>query len=157
MISALFLASQTATAEEILIIESTEKAELVATQTVAEAAATQHVPSESRSYSWYAGKKGYEKALKEQESTGRSIAVYFYADWCQPCKEFTKNVLNKNKVQDALRHVTKVRINIDQARLKGFKYEGIPAFFIARPDGKKIPIFSRTPNKFIQECKKAGL
>ncbi len=52
--------------------------------------------------SWLNGMQGYERALEEQQKTGKPIFLYFYAPWCHYCRQFNLQIMNQKKIQALL-------------------------------------------------------
>jgi thiol-disulfide isomerase/thioredoxin len=86
---------------------------------------------------------GQDKPLKDviaaEFAAGRTPIVYFWADWCGPCKEF-KSSLSDPLMQDALNNVTLIMIDTDvddQKEKHGddFGVSGIPAFVKVDKEG----------------------
>lgn len=71
--------------------------------------------------------------------------VYFYADWCPPCRVFQQN-MKAPEIADALDGVHLVKLNMDDwhDKLKGtgFAPKTIPSFYFVteagRPTGKLL-------------------
>lgn len=113
---------------------------------------------------WREGTLGYAEAVREQTRTGRPLAVYFYADWCSPCKRFRERVLSTPQVAAFMAGFIPVKINpdgglADRALAERFGVAGYPAFFIV-PAGSRRPVQIRgvagVPSKqFMDACRKA--
>jgi thioredoxin 1 len=89
-----------------------------------------------------------DKALKEviaaEFAAGRTPVVYFWADWCGPCKEF-KSSLSDPLMQDALNNVTLIMIDTDVDDTKEkhgseFGVSGIPAFVKVDKEGNLVDL-----------------
>lgn len=85
--------------------------------------------------------------LDEQirQSEGRHIMVKFHADWCVSCKEMDRFTLSDAKVQDRLRDVVLLQIDVtdgtpeDAALLKRFKLFGPPGILFIDRQGHDVP------------------
>jgi thioredoxin 1 len=89
-----------------------------------------------------------DKTLKEviaaEFAAGRTPIVYFWADWCGPCKEF-KSSLSDPLMQDALNNVTLIMIDTDVDDQKDkhgseFGVSGIPAFVKVDKEGSFVDL-----------------
>lgn len=84
------------------------------------------------------------QAAKAREQ-GRKPFVYFYADWCGPCKRLRAS-LNDPKMVDAFSGTYIIALNYDQWKSKvtatNFKIKGFPAFYAlndqAESTGRRI-------------------
>src|SRR5262249_20187743 len=63
--------------------------------------------------------------------------VYFYADWCPPCRAFQENMY-ESRMKEALKGTFLVKLNLDDwhDKLKdtGFTVKSIPQFYLIGPD-----------------------
>lgn len=62
-------------------------------------------------------KKTYEQILKETIAEGKTPIVYFYADWCGPCKQFMK-LIDMPEIQGALQNSVLIKVNVDLDKYK---------------------------------------
>ena len=91
---------------------------------------------------------GQDKILKDviaaEFAAGRTPIVYFWADWCGPCKEF-KSSLSDPLMKDALNNVTLIMLDTDvddqkEKHGEDFGVSGIPAFVKVDKDGKYVDL-----------------
>lgn len=96
----------------------------------------------------YYYEEGDEKKLSEVIKTSleksKQPVLYFYADWCPPCKKFAKSMKNKI-VKEALANGTLIKINVDNDVAEGgqeiaIKYgiNVIPTFIKVNAEGEVI-------------------
>lgn len=80
-----------------------------------------------------------------RESEGKYIMVKFHADWCVSCKEMDRFTLSDAKVQDRLRDVVLLQIDVtdgtpdDAALLKRFRLFGPPGILFIDRQGHDVP------------------
>ncbi len=84
---------------------------------------------------WEQGITGYARAVVEQTRTGKPIALYFYADWCNICKRLRNEVLATPEVSAFMRDYIPVKVDpeygpAEQALAERFGVVGYPTFFI---------------------------
>jgi thioredoxin 1 len=67
--------------------------------------------------------------VRQQVPAPRQAVVYFYADWCGPCRRFRESLTSK-QVADAMQQATLVKINVDnyQELVAAYGINAIPAF-----------------------------
>jgi thioredoxin 1 len=67
--------------------------------------------------------------VRQQVPAPRQAIVYFYADWCGPCRRFRESLTTK-PVADAMQQATLVKINVDNYQELAAEYgiKAIPAF-----------------------------
>src|SRR5690242_5176148 len=87
--------------------------------------------------SWRAGVAGYQTALREQQQSGKPLAIFFYADGCAPCERLDREVLSTDDFQDGLKDAIKVRLNPGrdaalQPVADQFGVRSFPTFVVAR-------------------------
>ncbi|MFD0964028.1 TlpA family protein disulfide reductase [Pseudofulvibacter geojedonensis] len=80
------------------------------------------------------------KSLNE----GKVPILYFYADWCAPCKKFSKAMKNK-ELKSAMKNATFIKINVDndvadngQAITSKYGIRLIPTFIKVDKDANVI-------------------
>jgi hypothetical protein len=61
---------------------------------------------------WQAGAAAWREALEELRRTGDPFLVYFYGPSCPECERVSRRYLEQLPVRDAIRAVTKVRIDV---------------------------------------------
>lgn len=62
---------------------------------------------------WLEGTGSLAAAELTAQSDTAPVMVYIYADWCQYCKKFEKEILHNAQFSGALASLVKVRINPD--------------------------------------------
>ena len=80
-----------------------------------------------------------------RQSKDQYVMVDFYADWCISCKEMERFTFTDNKVQDRLKDVVLLQIDVtagtpdDAALLKRFDLFGPPGILFIDRQGNDIP------------------
>lgn len=97
-----------------------------------------------RKIDYYGQKKTLKEVIATEFAANRVPIVYFWADWCGPCKEF-KSSLSDPLMQDALNNVTLIMIDLDvdnekEKHSENFGVSGIPAFVKVDQNGAFIDI-----------------
>lgn len=112
---------------------------------------------------WGDGLEGYIQSTREQQSSGKPMAMFFYTDWCSNCKELRENILASNEVRQAMEAFHPVKVNpeaspANQALANQFGVIGYPTFLVIQPDGAVSPI-RRTagivPAQFVEQLSQA--
>jgi thiol:disulfide interchange protein DsbD len=76
-------------------------------------------------------------------SAGKPVMLDFYADWCVSCKEYEKFTFRDPRVQDRLRDVVLLQVDVtannehDKALLKRFELFGPPGLVFFDPQGRE--------------------
>lgn len=84
------------------------------------------------------------QVLLSQRDTKKITVLDFYADWCVSCKEFEHFTLSDPSIQEQMKQMRLIRIDItnntisDQALLKKFQLFGPPALLFFSPEGQEI-------------------
>lgn len=98
-----------------------------------------------------------ELDAKIAQSTGKTVMLDFYADWCVSCKEMEHNTFSDPGIQQRLGNVVLLQADItansadDDALRKRFGVFGPPAMIFFDPHGKEIAdhvIGYQTPDQF---------
>ena len=110
----------------------------------------------------YQDAAGYAEALREHEKTGKSVALYFYADWCKYCAQLERGILSRSEVKQYLETILYVCVNpehgnAEAALFEKFEGRGYPTFLILPKNqpAQEIPTSVR-PEVFLQVCKEAA-
>ncbi len=93
---------------------------------------------------YHAQDKSLNDLVAAEYAKGRTPVVYFWADWCGPCKEF-KASLHDPLMEDALNNTTLIMIDLDRDSEKDnhsgtFGVDGIPAFVTVDKSGEMIDL-----------------
>lgn len=103
----------------------------------------------------------FSEAQAEAKALGKPILLHFYADWCGPCQQMERNVLNQPGVVRCLGvDVVGVKINADHnSDLKSrFGVSGFPTDVLVSPEGA-VSIRSvgmSSESSFIDRMKREG-
>lgn len=89
-----------------------------------------------------------EQQVREQVAKGRTVFVYFTADWCITCKTNERWVLEDPKVADAVERSNVAVFRADWTRrdedvsraLSAHGRAGVPAYVVHRPDAPDRPV-----------------
>jgi thiol:disulfide interchange protein len=84
--------------------------------------------------------RNYSEGLRLARESGKSIMVYFTADWCGPCVQLKKYVWSDKRVIAASKQLVPIYVDVDQDpdTLAEYKLRGIPAVFFLSPAGEII-------------------
>jgi len=110
----------------------------------------------------YKDAAGYEEAIRMQQSSGKPVALYFYADWCGYCAKLEKGILSDPEVRQHLDSILYVSVNpehgaAEQKLFRRFDGLGFPTFLILKKDRTATAIHtSGTPQSFLDDCKRAS-
>jgi thiol:disulfide interchange protein len=103
----------------------------------------------------------FTEAEAQAKALGKPLLLHFYADWCGPCQQMERTVLNQPSVVRCLGvDVVGVKINGDHHAdlLSRFGVSGFPTDVLVSPDGevsvRSIGISSETA--FIDRLKREG-
>ncbi|NOX53886.1 MAG: thioredoxin fold domain-containing protein, partial [Planctomycetes bacterium] len=86
----------------------------------------------------------FSEAWQEAQQTGRPLLVHFYADWCGPCRQMERSVLNTSEVLAQLRDgFIAVKVDADEhpELIRRFGVQALPTDLLIGPNGR---ILSRT-------------
>ncbi len=83
-------------------------------------------------------KKSLNELIAETYKESKIPILYFYADWCPPCRSFKKSLTDK-KVQKSLSNARLIKIDIDvdtdEVALK-YSVNAIPTYIKVTNEGK---------------------
>jgi thioredoxin 1 len=84
-------------------------------------------------------KAGLAGFLLKQVPAPRQAVVYFFADWCGPCRRFRESLASQ-PVANAMQQATLVKINVDnyQQLVAEYGITAIPAFLKLDAEGKVV-------------------
>lgn len=90
------------------------------------------------------GLDGFEQALKQANSTGKTVMLDFYADWCISCKEMEKLTFSDSAVKAVLANTVLLKADVtanddvDKSLLKHFDIIGPPAILFFNAQGQEL-------------------
>lgn len=89
---------------------------------------------------WRTGAAGYERAVKEQQTTRAPALVYFRTEWCGYCKKLDAGPLANGDVQKYLEVFERIAVNPedgakDKALSDKFGVTGYPSLYVVMPGG----------------------
>jgi thiol:disulfide interchange protein DsbD len=100
-------------------------------------------------------------------SAGKPVMLDFYADWCVSCKEYEKFTFRDPRVQEKLRDVVLLQVDVtannehDKALLKRFELFGPPGLVFFDPQGREKPharvVGYQPGDQFLDSLKAAAL
>ncbi|MBN6073722.1 protein-disulfide reductase DsbD [Aggregatibacter actinomycetemcomitans] len=89
--------------------------------------------------------QSYEELQRVLAKNPKPLALLdLYADWCVACKEFEHKTFAEPQVQDALKDVLLLRIDMtnnsenNRTLMKQFSVTGLPTLMLFKPQGKEI-------------------
>lgn len=83
----------------------------------------------------------YSEALALSRRLNKPLLIHFYADWCGPCKQMERSVLNRREVLAELsRSVIAVKINTDRNPKVAEQYgvTALPSDVFVEPSGARL-------------------
>ena len=86
---------------------------------------------------YYQQKKKVKKILLENSKKDKVSILYFYANWCGPCKAYKKS-LSSELVQNTLKNAVLIKINIDedhQSLVNKYAITKVPTFIKVNKSG----------------------
>jgi len=98
--------------------------------------------------------KDLSTARKIAEQKNRPILVHFGAEWCPPCKEMERTVLNQPAVLNQLQGiVVGLKLDLDQSETlaKRFGVEKVPSDILLEPNGRRLLFTTgvHTPQEYL--------
>lgn len=77
--------------------------------------------------------------IRTATPTGRVPIVYFYADWCGPCRRF-RAALPSGQVDEALQRATLIKVNVDSCQNLAAYYgvTAVPTFVKVDAQGRVL-------------------
>jgi thiol-disulfide isomerase/thioredoxin len=123
---------------------------------------------------WRQGADGLYSALAsiKEKPASPPLVVYFYTDWCGYCRQFERDLLGTEPVQQYLGGVIAVRINPEKGPRERqiadyYGVSGYPAFFVHSQRSKTLSRIERmklvqgqprlmAPDEFISVLRDAG-
>ncbi len=86
---------------------------------------------------WYSYGDGMDRA----RLSGKSVVVYFHADWCTYCVRMQKETFSHESVIDFMNNkVVAVKVDVDKERniAREFGVRGLPATVLLMRNGEKV-------------------
>ena len=87
---------------------------------------------------YYQQKKKINKLLKEIKKKEKVSVLYFYADWCRPCRAFNEN-LSDDLIKKSIENAVLLKINVDQDKhslFKKYSVTKVPTFIKVNKTGE---------------------
>ena len=99
----------------------------------------------------------FDKALQKAKSQNKEVMMIYTAVWCPECNYMKDVVFNNREVHNYLeKHFILLSLDVQKDKLPdGFKYMGIPTFFLIGKDTKERAkiIGGAKANKFLKKLK----
>jgi thiol:disulfide interchange protein len=91
--------------------------------------------------SWLEDAEGMAEAARLFEQEARPIFVYFYTDWCPYCRQFERELLSHDLVEDYVDGIVAVRVNPENGPSEAeisrrYGVQGFPMLFMLSPESK---------------------
>lgn len=87
----------------------------------------------------------YENGKDWNYLSDKPSVIYFYADWCRPCKDMNPIISEISVEYDSLINFYKVNVAEDKELVKLFSVQGIPSLiFMSKTDLPKIVVGVQT-------------
>ena len=85
----------------------------------------------------------FVRFLQQAVPAGRIPVVYFYADWCGPCRRF-RAALPSHEVDEALQRATLIKVNVDscQELADAYGVQAVPTFVKVDAQGRALAIIT---------------
>lgn len=89
----------------------------------------------------------FARFLQRAVPAGRVPVVYFYADWCGPCRRF-RAALPSDEVDQALQQAALVKVNVDSCQELAAAYgvQAVPTF--VKVDARGQPLATITSDQW---------
>ncbi|MBO2011060.1 thioredoxin family protein [Hymenobacter negativus] len=90
-------------------------------------------------YKQAGSKEAFTQFLRTASPAGRVQVVYFYADWCGPCRRF-REALPSEEVDNALQQTALIKVNVDSCQELAAYYEVnvVPTFVKVDAQGQPV-------------------
>ncbi|HVS12490.1 MAG TPA: thioredoxin family protein [Thermoanaerobaculia bacterium] len=91
--------------------------------------------------SWLEDAEGMLEAARRFEQEARPMFVYFYTDWCPYCRQFERDLLSADLVEDYIDGIVAVRVNPENGPAEAeisrrYGVQGFPMLFMLSPGSK---------------------
>ena len=98
------------------------------------------------------------EALETAQEEGSPVLLYFYADWCLPCKELAATTFRDPRVIQALQGWLLLKVDLtgegtspEQGLLRRFQVVGVPTLILWTPGGEQRTMVGYTgPEPFLE-------
>jgi thiol:disulfide interchange protein len=106
---------------------------------------------------------GYDGALEKAGRTNKLVFIYFYTDWCVPCKQLPGIVFVDSLIRSAIESkYVSLKLNAEKGEgvrlAKQFQVGGFPTFLFLDPHGKLLGRVegTRSNSDYLVAIKSAG-
>ena len=91
----------------------------------------------------------FATAQREAQQSPKPLLAYFTARWCEPCQSLRRTLWSDNTVEQSLRAVVPVKIDIDQNPMLASQYHvgAIPRFILLDESGKSLRSLEGAPTR----------
>ena len=86
---------------------------------------------------WYT----YDDGMAEARQSGKSVVIYFHADWCTYCVRMQKETFTHDSVIDFMNSkVVAVKVDVDREKkvARSFGVRGLPATVLLMRNGDQV-------------------
>jgi thioredoxin-related protein len=86
---------------------------------------------------WYT----YDDGMAEARQSGKSVVIYFHADWCTYCVRMQKETFTHDSVIDFMNSkVVAVKVDVDREKkvARSFGVRGLPATVLLMRNGDRV-------------------
>jgi thiol:disulfide interchange protein len=105
----------------------------------------------------------FKSAVEKARRLHKSIFVYFYTDWCAPCKQISKIVFTDSRIRAVIdSQYVSLKLNAEKgegvALAKQYGVGGFPTFLYTQADGHELgrTIGTRSNDDYLIVIKSSG-
>jgi len=83
----------------------------------------------------------YDDGMAKARQSGKSIVIYFHADWCTYCVRMQKETFSHDSVIDFMNNkVIAVKVDVDKEKsvARAFRVRGLPATVMLMRNGDQV-------------------